>query len=298
MKYFIYILIVISISACNNHLVKTYVDKPAKVDIFKYDNIVVGEFLKSDNERDFELESTIKSMFLKHSNQNIIDLDYIRNKNNNISDSILNSLLILKANIIHKDIYTRGDFTVGSDKENHSKTRQLLYYYDVIYEVSFTLSEYKSGRIIYETTLKQTDEGDIYYTGKQDLNINKSRYFSVMKNKLADRLFKEIFPSKVFVNIIFKKYKTNFDKGISYAEKGQLASAKNFFENLVKNTREEEELSYAYTNLGVCNLYMYDFDNAEYYFNQSNKLIKSRDNDNLISLTREMKYKYENEYSK
>lgn len=298
MKYKLQIFFLIILASCTyKRQVKVYLDKPAKVNLSKYQNVVIGEFKKSDGERDFELESTIKSMFLNNTDKTILDLDFVYN-NKTINDSIINTLLVLKANIIHKDVYSRGDFFTDSDENKKSNVKQSNYLFEAVYEVNFSLSEYKSGKIIYDTTFKEFEQDNIYHTGKKELNINESKYFSVMKNKLANQLFKEILPSKQLVNINFKTLNYKIDIGINYAENGDLKKARAHFEEIINDSSGSFELSYLYYNLGLCNLYLYNFEDAEMCFKQANIFNYEIHNDYMIGITRKMKYDYENNYNK
>ena len=288
----VYFILIFTLTSCYHSQVTIPIVKPAKINLAKYDNIAVGEILDNRFNRDLELENLIKHNLIQFSGLNLLDERYLQSviwnsKYNtaNKNDSILASTVLVSASIIDMDFNSSTEF-IKEIVEIKKKDTVIKKEYKITSEfdlkLSFNITDINSGVIIYNNSFKEFFNDSEKYFDNYVPVINKKSVFERMKQRIVDRFFRDILPTKTNVRVYFKDYKGMYSVGIQYARQGLLDKAKEYFEMQVKYQNENRKISWAYYNLGLCNMYLYDFDNAYYCFEQAETYMHDVDNYNMI----------------
>lgn len=287
-----YLLILTFLVSCGTAYIKTPITRPAEVNMSEYKKITIGEFKNTYDYNDRYFESKLQTEILKSKRFEVLDrknidaimtekglqLDGLTKGNSNGLGSLISATAIITGTVI--DQATSQNTTVEGTYKDKKGNMHTNYKTETTANatVAFIVTDLSSGKIIYNTEITENLVDKDFFQDRATKKVDSYKLLLQVKEKIAKEFLKKIIPYQDFVYIPFKRNSDKFDAGIKYAENGMLDKAKEFFETeIMKKHEEEEELSKAHFNLGLCNMYLYNFEEAKGNFETAEKVFHNED---------------------
>lgn len=285
------IISVTIISSCGTSYVSVPVTRPAEVNMSNYKKITIGEFTNAYDRKDRYFESKLQTEIIRSNKFEVLDrknIDKILTEKGMTIDGIIGdngsglgtlvAATALITGVVLEQTTNQDTKSTGTYKDKKGVTHtnyETITTADLV--VVFNITDLSSGRIIYNTELKKNKSEKDHFVDRSTKKIDRYKLLSQAKEELARDFLKKIIPYQEYVSVPFKKADDHFEAGISYAQNGMLEQARDFFENQTKKLSDKEDLSKAHYNLGLCNMYLHDFDKATANFEDAEKHFHDED---------------------